>query len=128
MEEGILRFVVRRANWLAQSDHINNGCSRCNVQDFHAGVIQRVERREQVEVPRYKDDQEQLMRSDRDTCPQKEISQVFISPAMKVRKTITQPRRDPPKATMSRKERERDRKRPRAKENATHDETKQMRN
>ena len=78
MQKGILRFVVRRANWLAESDHINNGRRRRNVQNLHAGVVQRVERREQVEVPRYEHHQEQLMRSDRDTCPPRDQSRVRV--------------------------------------------------
>ena len=68
MKESILRFIVRRANWLAETDHVNNSRRRCNIQDLHAGVVQRVECREQVEVPRYEDHKEQLVCSDRDTC------------------------------------------------------------
>ena len=83
MQKRILRFVVSRANWLTESDHVNNRSRRCNVQNLHAGVVQRVERREQVEVPRYEYYQEQLMRSDRDTC-HPEISHAFASPAAKV--------------------------------------------
>ena len=83
MQKRILRFVVRRANWLTKSDHVSNGRRRRNVQNLHAGVVERVERREQVEVPRYEYHQEQLMRSDRDTC-HAEISHAFASPTAKV--------------------------------------------
>eukprot|EP00567_Pseudictyota_dubia_P016475 CAMPEP_0197448736 /NCGR_PEP_ID=MMETSP1175-20131217/18693_1 /TAXON_ID=1003142 /ORGANISM="Triceratium dubium, Strain CCMP147" /LENGTH=168 /DNA_ID=CAMNT_0042980609 /DNA_START=560 /DNA_END=1066 /DNA_ORIENTATION=- len=66
MKECILRFVIRRADWFLEADHIDNRSSRHNVKDLHTRIVQRIECREQIQIASDENDEEELIRSERD--------------------------------------------------------------
>lgn len=66
--EGVLRAVVGRLVRLLAPDHVHDGGRGRDVEDLHGRVVQRDEAEEEVQVPAAEDDQEQLLRLERDAC------------------------------------------------------------
>lgn len=67
VQERVVRPLKVRFERLRPTDHVNDVRRARNVQDFHHRVIHRVECGEQIEIPRHKHHQVQLLRLDGNT-------------------------------------------------------------
>ena len=53
------RRVVLALVRLLEPDHVYDVCGRRDISDLHEGVVQTIKRREQVQVARHEDDEEE---------------------------------------------------------------------
>ena len=65
VKEGILCFVVSGTNWLLKADHVDDSSGGEDVKNLHKRVVQGIICGKKVKIPSHKNQQEQLMRTDR---------------------------------------------------------------
>jgi hypothetical protein len=54
MQKGILGLVIGSADWFLEFNHVDNGGSSSNIQNLHAGIVQRIIRGKEIEISRHK--------------------------------------------------------------------------